>query len=409
MRDRLTDSARAAGSLDGVLLSLHGGMSVTGEGPEALDPEGDIVAALRTVLGSGVPIAVVLDLHSDTTDLLLANTDLTLAYNEEPHRDAYDRGLEAASLLPVICRGEVTPVAVRKRAPMLLPAINMATDRGPMHELHKLRAELEAGAGVIDVSIHAGFYGADQPEAGFSVVCTTDGDEALARDLTQRMADEAWRRREEFLVDLVTPDDAVARARVAGEPVALVDEADDPAGGGPCDSVVIVRAMIEGGIERGGMSTIFDAEAARALASAGEGADLTLSLGAKIDSLHGEPIVVTGRVARLSHAPVPVDTWSGKTANAGTIGVLDVNGVLIVVTERKLVTENIDIFHILGYDVGAMQAVGFKGLTLHVRQALAGRIDIFLPIDGIGITHPDVRKLGPFHHIRRPAWPLDTI
>ena len=407
VRSRMIDAARHAEALDGVLLALHGGMSVTGEGAEALDPEGDIVAALRDVLGPDVPMAVVLDLHSDTTDLLLTNTSLTLAYNEEPHRDAYDRGVEAATLLPAICRGDMAPVAVRHRVPMLLPAINMATDNGPMHELHKLRAELEAGADVIDISIHAGFYGSDQPEAGFSVVCTTDGNEALARDLAERVAEEAWDRREAFLIDLVSPEDAVAQARVATEPIALVDEADDPAGGTPCDGVVIVRAMIDGGIERGGMSAISDADVARAMETAGEGAELTVSLGAKTDDLHGEPIEVTGRVARISREPVPIDNWSGKTVDVGTVGVLDVQGVLIVVTERKLVTENIDIFDILGFDVREMQAVGFKGLTLHVRQALAGKIKTFLPIDGIGITHPDVRKLGPYRHLQRPAWPLD--
>lgn len=409
VRDRLIETARRGGALDGVLLALHGGMSITGEGPEALDPEGDIVAALRCVLGPDVPIAVVLDLHSDTTDRLLANTALTLAYNEEPHRDGYDRGVEAATLLPAICRGDVTPVAVRHRVPMLLPAINMATDKGPMHELHKLRAELEAVDDVIDISIHAGFYGSDQPEAGFSVVCTTDGNEALAHNLAQRVGDEAWAMREAFLIDLVSPEEAVARALSADEPIALIDEADDPAGGAPCDSVVIVRAMIEGGIEHGGMSTIFDAEVARTMAAAGEDAEVTVSLGAKTDDLHGQPIDVTGRVAKISREPVPVDSWSGKTIDVGIVGVLDVRGVLIVVTERKLVTENIDIFALLGFDVCKMQAVGFKGLTLHVRQALADRLDTFLPIDGIGITHPDVRKLGPYRHVRRPVWPLDEF
>jgi hypothetical protein len=56
-----------------------------------------------------------------------------------------------------------------------------------------------------------------------------------------------------------------------------------------------------------------------------------------------------------------------------------------------------------------MQAVAFKGLGLHIRQALEGKIKTFLPIDGVGVTHPDVRKLGPYTRIKRPVWPLDEI
>ena len=262
---------------------------------------------------------------------------------------------------------------------------------------------------MLDVSVHGGFYGSDQPEAGFSVVCTTDGDRPLAERLAGELAREAWRRREEFIVDLVPLDRAVGDALAAGEPVGLIDECDDPAGGGSCDSVAILRAMLEGGVERGGMSTIFDAGTARAMAGAGTGAELTLTLGAKSDRLHGESLEVTGRVGPLHHGPLAVDNWSGRAFDFGAVGVLEVGGVQVVVTERRMVTENIDIFEALGLDVRRMQAVGFKGLGLHVRQALAGKIERFIPVDAVGVTHPDVRKLGRFRRLRRPCWPFDDL
>ena len=407
VRHRLVRAVETAGPLDVILLSLHGGMSV--EGAAADDPEGEIAAAVRAAAGGCTVIAVVMDLHSDTTDRLLEATDLTLAYNEEPHRDAYERGVEAGELALRARAGAISPVSARAHPPMLLPAINMATDHGPMHDLHRLRAELESETGVLDVSIHAGFYGSDQPEAGFSVVCTTDGDRVLAERLAQRLAHEAWRRREEFIVDLVPLEHAVANALSAGAPVGLIDECDDPAGGGSCDSVAIVRAMRDGGVECGGMSTIFDAESARAMAAAGTGAELTLSLGAKTDSLHGESLEVSGRVGRIHHGPLAVDNWSGRSFDFGAVGVLDVAGVQVVVTERRMVTENVDIFEALGLDVRRMQVVGFKGLGLHVRQALAGKIERFIPVDAVGVTHPDVRELGRFRRLRRPCWPFDDL
>ena len=198
----ILDAARAE-VWDGVLLSLHGAMSVRGAGEAAADdPEGSLVAAVREAVGPSVPIGIVLDLHSDTTDLLLRSATFTLAYNEEPHRDLYERGLEAADLL-LRTKGGLRLATARVRVPMLLPAINMATDQGPMAELHAIRAELERTPGLLDVSIHGGFYGSDQPEAGFSVTAITDGDAAAARSAAHALATEAWQRRESFIVPLV--------------------------------------------------------------------------------------------------------------------------------------------------------------------------------------------------------------
>lgn len=408
IKNRFVDDTRKAGKLDGVLLSLHGAMSVEpSSGVD--DPEGTIVAEIRQVVGPGVPIVVAFDLHSDTTDLLLQNADITLCFNEEPHRDDYDRGVEAAQLIQRIIKSEIHPVHVRERVPMLLPAINMATDIGPMHELHKLRAKLEGQTGVIDISIHAGFYGSDQPEAGFSVVCTTDGDIELARRLAQQVAVTAWQKREEFLVNVIPINVAVQQAVKAGYPVGLIDEADDPAGGGSADSVAILCGLLEGGVKRGGISTVKDTEVARAMAKAGEGAILSVLLGGKTDSLHGESLQVTGRVVKVHRKPIPADTWSEVNFDAGIVAVLDIHGILVVVTEYKLITENINIFDVLGFDVTQMQAVGFKGLGLHIRQALKGKINHFIPVDGVGVTHPDVRKLGTFRKIKRPVWPLDDM
>lgn len=403
--------AAAGEGPDAVLLSLHGGLALAGDGGLGTawidDPEGELVAAVRRAAGSDVPIAVVFDLHSDTSERLLDAADLTLAFNEEPHRDAAERGEEVALLLDDIASGRIRPVSARCRAAMLLPAIAMATDEGPMARLHDLRREMERRPGVIDVSIHAGFYGSDQPEAGFSVVCTTDGDAATARAIARELAAAAWIKRRDFLVPLVAPGEAVRRALVSDAPIALVDEADDPAGGGACDGVEILRAMVEGGITRGGVSTVFDPVSVAAMDAAGEGSEIALTLGARTDDRHGRPLAIAGRVVRLSRSPVPKDAWSGRVSDAGLVGVLDAGGILVVVTERRLVTENIDIFAHLGFDVTAMQAVLFKGLTLHIRQALAGRIATFLPIDGVGVTHPDVTSLGTFRRLKRPCWPFE--
>ncbi|MCC6792278.1 MAG: M81 family metallopeptidase, partial [Thermomicrobiales bacterium] len=108
VRQRIVEGAREAGPLDGVLLALHGAMSVE-EDAGVADPEGEFVAAVRAAVGNDVPIVVVLDLHSDTTELLLSVAELTLAFNEEPLRDAFVRGVEAATRIVEIREGRIRP------------------------------------------------------------------------------------------------------------------------------------------------------------------------------------------------------------------------------------------------------------------------------------------------------------
>ena len=65
------------------------------------------------------------------------------------------------------------------------------------------------------------------------MVCTTDGDRALAQRLAGQLAREAWRRREEFIVELVPLERAVADALASGEPVGLIDDVTTPPEAGP--------------------------------------------------------------------------------------------------------------------------------------------------------------------------------
>ena len=82
-------------------------------------------------------------------------------------------------------------------------------------------------------------------------------------------------------MDLVRPATGVARALAEQRTVALVDEADDPAGGGACDGVELLRTLIEGGITSGGVSTVFDPVTVTRIAQAGLGAELDVELGAR--------------------------------------------------------------------------------------------------------------------------------
>lgn len=81
--------------LDGVALSLHGAMVAEGQ----LDCEGEILAAVRKRVGPGCPVVSTLDMHGNVSPQMVANADVLVAFNHNPHSDAYECGLEAVDIL----------------------------------------------------------------------------------------------------------------------------------------------------------------------------------------------------------------------------------------------------------------------------------------------------------------------
>jgi len=115
--DRLTQAGRS-GRLDGVLLDLHGAMVVEGID----DGDGDLIAAVRQVVGPNCPIVVTFDLHSNHTQKRLDAATAVIGFDTYPHVDMAERGREAADLIVRIIRGEVRPVMALRRLPLFWTA-----------------------------------------------------------------------------------------------------------------------------------------------------------------------------------------------------------------------------------------------------------------------------------------------
>ena len=89
--DGLT-AALKADRLDGVLLALHGSAA-----SESLcDLEGDLLQAVRQVVGEDIPIVATLDLHAHITPQMIEHSDVLVAWETYPHRDAHETGMRGA-------------------------------------------------------------------------------------------------------------------------------------------------------------------------------------------------------------------------------------------------------------------------------------------------------------------------
>lgn len=390
--------------VDGVLLHLHG--AAVAEGYE--DCEGDLLTEVRAAVGEEVPIMLVLDLHANVSERMVEKADAIFGYNYQPHTDMYEREAEAAALFEKMKAGQVRPVMARVQPPILLPAIVTDTDKGPMKKMMELAYKLEETAGVINVSPFAGFYGSDKREAGTSVVVVTDGDADLAERLAKQTADLFWEIKDEFFVPMVPVDQAAKRAKEEGGLWAFIDEADDPLGGGPADGTYILQGLMDNGITSAGISTIHDPQAVQKAWDAGLGGRVQGKLGAWKDNLHGSPVKLDAEVVRLMHRKIPVSYWDDKDLqDPGRIAVLDQKGILIVVTENKTATENINIFSYLDIAVEELNVIVLKGLGHAYKKVFKDLPKEYVTIDSIGVTNPDVTKLGEFKNIRRPIYPID--
>jgi microcystin degradation protein MlrC len=407
----LAADIRAAGRLDGVLLALHGAMAAEGED----DADGAILAHVRSLVGQAVPIAATLDLHTNVSDRMAANANILVSYRTNPHVDHRETAHRAGRLLVRAMQSGVLPRTVVARRPTLV-----GFDRGRTHTGHGPMIDALAEAdrmerdepGVLAVSVNGGYSHADVWEAGPSVVISGEGEVARLQALADQLMTMGWERRAEETVRLATVEEAVAAMREggAGGPVVVADYTDAPGGGAYGDSTVLLRAMMEAGLENAAFGAIYDPKAAEAAVSAGVGARLRLSFGGWIDPrFSGTPIEAEVEVRHVSDGAFVHDGpyAPGTRGSFGPSALLRANGIdVIVSTVNKNILDRQQ-FIIFGLDLPRLSAIGLK--CMHGFRAafepIASRV---LACDAGGLTTYDYARLG-FRNVRRPIWPLDPV
>src|SRR5439155_2805966 len=127
-----------------------------------------------------------------------------------------------------------------------------------------------------------------------------DGDAEHARRTADQLGERLWQARDRLAAQLPDAATAVARALKADAlPVVLVDTGDNVGGGSAGDGTVILAELLRQGAT-GSVVCLYAPEGVKQCAGAGVGATVALTVGGKVDRLHGEPVQVSGTV-RLLH------------------------------------------------------------------------------------------------------------
>ena len=405
LKETLLAGLRAAVPLDGLILAMHGSMVTASQE----DPEGDLLDAVRRIVGPDLPIVMTLDLHAHVTPRMVRQANALVSFTHYPHDDTFSTGERGASLLLRTVQGDVRPVMALAKVPIICGACNGQTfGDGPMAHLTRRARRLETQPGILSVSCFQVHPYNDLPGMGCGSVVVTDNDPALAADEAQGLAAEFWERRRAFEVEHFTVAEAVARGRqVEGGPVLLVDTADCAGGGAPGDSVALLRELLALGVDEPVFLMVVDADAAQACARAGIGQTVSLQVGYSLDPTWGQPVSVSGVVRRLGDGSFLYDggLFGGTWASMGLSAVLQVGSIELLVMSQPTYDWGDEQFRSLGMDVRRAKFIGVKN-PMNYRHAYRDLMKAAFIIDTPGPTPAHVRNLS-FERMQRPFFPLD--
>lgn len=404
LRDELLTGIAAAGSADAICLSLHG--AGVAEGID--DLEGALLQAVRQQVGYEIPLVVTLDLHGNITEQMIAEADILLGVHLYPHTDCYERGKEAVELAEKMVQGTLVPRMYRAKLPLIVPT--STTNISPAKDINEVCYQWEQKPGVVDCAFFHGFPYTDIPELGVTVVAVTNNDEKLAQQAAEDVARVIWEKREEFSLNILSPQEGLELAKAAtAYPVVINETSDNPGGGTPGDGTYLLRAMLEADLEEACFGFIYDPEVAALAHEKGVGSTIHVRLGGKTDQLHGAPIELTAYVKALTDGSFITSSPMGKGSpiHLGKSARLQANGVDILVCSVKTQVLDEQVFLLHGIDVTKYKIVSLKS-SQHFRASFEPIAAQIITVDSPGLTTLQFTSFD-YKRLNRPVYPLDSV
>ena len=380
---------------------MHGAAFIAGR----QDAEGDLLTAIRAAVGQKCMIAASYDLHGNVSQRVMKNLDLLTAYRTAPHIDWYETLERAAKLMVTCLELGMRPQKALIPVPILLTGEQSSTEWEPAQSLYNRIPEVIENFGILDASILIGYAWADEPRSMASVVAFGRDADAVQKAATE-LASYFWELRDQidFGVTAASADDCIHTALSAPEqPVVISDSGDNPTAGGAGDVPFLLKRLLDLQVPDAIYASMADASAVAACVQAGVGGNVEISVGGKLDPIHGQPLPIQGRVLTLKTQP-----WSlyGSSADAvdNQIAVVQVNGIKVILTEQRTPFHHLDDF--LALDINPTQhkilVVKIGYLVPELKKLAALSLLALSP----GAVNQDIINL-PYQQLQRPMYPFD--
>ena len=404
LKAELVERLEAAGPVDGVLLDLHGAMVVEGID----DGDGDLIAAVREVIGPDAPIGVPQDLHGNHSQWRVDVADVIVGYDTFPHIDVAERGKETGEIVVRAIRGEIRPTMALHQLPMFWSTPCQVTAHPPMNEVIERLHEMERRPGVVSMTVATGFPWADVPDAGSSVIAVTDNDSHLARNLADELGGWIWENRQRWYEPPLSIRDALTEGERLGKyPIIVADHTDNTGGGSPGDSTEVLQTFLDLGLTDALVLYMVDPEVAQQAHKAGVGSRIPISLGGKSSPVQGTPVKREADVVALSDGGFAYDgpMLAGLTGSMGRSVWIRIDGVSVVVVSAREQPFDQAFARTLGINCAKMRYICVKSAA-HFRAAFEPIAGSIHNVDAAGIHTHDFSKL-PHSKRTRRIFPVD--
>ncbi len=389
--------AIAEAPVDGILLDIHGAMSVEG----SADAEGDLAVALRAVLGERPLISATMDLHGNVSNALFAACDLITCYRTAPHIDVLQTKQRALNNLVAALVERRAIWRAKVDIPILLSGERTSTEVQPGKQLYQSLEDICQRKDIIDAAIFMGFPWADQARCHAAVVVTGRCREAVAAQ-AQKIAEHFWQLRQKFAFvgPTATVEGALDCALKSREaPFFISDTGDNPGAGGAGDLNIVLRAVClrhqaKKITKKILFASFFDPATLDLLCRSAVGAAVVIALGGKVAPAFGEPLQLTVTIVR--------HFWDER---AGRCAVIRFDNIFMIVTEKRF---------------------QYGSWADFARAGLADFSDFDIIVVKMGYLEPDLQAAargwlmaltaGPvdqdivnvtYRHLKRPLFPFD--
>ena len=327
---------------------------------------------------------------------------------EMSHTDQTETGIHAAKMTIAALERGIKAHSAWVKVPILIAGEQSSTTVQPMIGLIRALREAEAKEGVLAASYLMGFPWCDNPHCALGVYITAESSELAAREALA-LAQRIWDTRHDFCFQTETysePEvlDQAFAAIERGEstPIYLSDSGDNPTAGSSSDCVGFLKcllkdprtALLPSPALFGG---VYDPEAT--LCCKGKvGQEVTLTFGAKFDTVTTRPITATGTVMAY------FENWDKFPGNKSDIALFRTGNVDIVLAQKHIGYTSPAVFADLGRDPKDAQIVVCKLGYLTAAQAAVAKRSIMALSKGS--TNEDLASI-PYVKTPRPIFPLD--
>ncbi len=293
--DLMLEDLEEAMPVDGVYLSLHGAMAVK----NISRPEAEIARRFREVVGPDVPIVGTFDLHGNEDEAFLEVADGSFVTKRYPHYDTYHQGQRASRYLRNVMQDDYQPTTAVRNPPILTATVLQWTGQSPVMDIMERARRWENREPGTYVNVFLGFPWSDVPDVGTTVQVMTDGDQELADEIADDMAEYIWRVREDWAYgEFPEPEEAVQLTKQAiannETPVVLGDYWDRPG-----DATWTLRELIEQDVSGVLYSALTDEPALEEIweQDMQPGDPFDMEVGGYTGEQAGEPVQITGSLA----------------------------------------------------------------------------------------------------------------